>query len=104
MKVSYIFVQDERSSELLNSIKIYHNEIGGDTRFDRVVQIMENNKNIAEIELFKNNAKLFVVFLVFCFQALFSARAKSLVTCCHLCYKNGLAVCEPVAVRLFFIF
>ncbi len=59
-KISYIFVQDRQSSELLNSIKVYHNEIAGDTRFDRVFKIMEQNARVPYIENFKDGKKLLV--------------------------------------------
>jgi 3-deoxy-D-manno-octulosonic-acid transferase len=59
-KISYIFVQDERSSQLLNSINIYHNEVVGDTRFDRVVKIMEEAQELPFVEEFKGGGKLLV--------------------------------------------
>ncbi len=59
-KISYIFVQDEDSAELLNSIKVYHNEVVGDTRFDRVIKIMEEKEEVSVVKEFKNNKKLLV--------------------------------------------
>lgn len=38
-KITYFFVQNEQSIELLHKIGVYHVEVSGDTRFDRVIQI-----------------------------------------------------------------
>ncbi len=59
-KVTWFFVQNEESLELLNSIKVKHAEISGDTRFDRVYQIVKENKTIPEIEHFKGDSPLLV--------------------------------------------
>jgi 3-deoxy-D-manno-octulosonic-acid transferase len=55
-KITWIFVQNEKSCELLGSIKIRHAEISGDTRFDRVYQIVKEDRRIPEIESFRNNS------------------------------------------------
>lgn len=47
-----IFVQDERSRELLSSIGIDHVDVCGDTRFDRVSDIRSSRKPIPELERF----------------------------------------------------
>lgn len=47
-----IFVQDERSRELLKTIGINDVEVSGDTRFDRVSQIRVNAKEIPELASF----------------------------------------------------
>ncbi len=39
-----LFVQDETSLKLLHSIQVNNTNIAGDTRFDRVLSIAENNK------------------------------------------------------------
>lgn len=57
-KITYLFVQDEASIELLENIKIYHAEIIGDTRFDRVIAVAEENKDFPLIEKFKENLPL----------------------------------------------
>ena len=59
-KVTWIFVQNQESFELLNGINIRHTEISGDTRFDRVYQIVKENKEIPEIKLFKNQHQLLI--------------------------------------------
>lgn len=40
-KITHFFVQNEESVELLNKAGIYHVEISGDTRFDRVIRLAE---------------------------------------------------------------
>lgn len=47
-----IFVQDERSRSLLGKIGIDNVEVTGDTRFDRVTDILQGRKDIPELELF----------------------------------------------------
>lgn len=51
-KVTFLFVQDEKSLELLENIKIYHADIIGDTRFDRVMTLSEEEKDFPLIEAF----------------------------------------------------
>lgn len=55
-----LFVQDEHSLQLLNSIGIHQVEICGDTRFDRVLEIKNKFTPIKEIELFKGASKLII--------------------------------------------
>lgn len=57
---THIFVQDESSMQLLQSIKIKDVTISGDTRFDRVARIMESPENIPQIEKFRKGEKLFL--------------------------------------------
>lgn len=59
-KFEKIFVQDERSLELLRGIGITKAIKAGDTRFDRVVQIATNAKDIPQISSFRNGEKLFL--------------------------------------------
>lgn len=59
-KFEKIFVQDERSLELLRGIGITKAVKAGDTRFDRVVQIATNAKDIPQISSFRNGEKLFL--------------------------------------------
>ena len=59
-KITHFFVQDEQSLELLNSVKIYHADIGGDTRFDRVLQVVSENKSYPQIETFAANQQVIV--------------------------------------------
>lgn len=48
-----IFVQDERSRELLERIHIHNVDVCGDTRFDRVAEIKSLKKRIPELEAFR---------------------------------------------------
>ncbi len=57
---SIIYVQDESSKSLLEQIGISHVVVGGDTRFDRVVSLAQNSKNIPSIELFSAKQKVIV--------------------------------------------
>ena len=57
---SRIFVQDNRSSDILQSIGIENVSLAGDTRFDRVIQIAGNSNDIFQIERFRGEEKLFL--------------------------------------------
>ena len=59
-KFSGIFVQDQKSVDLLTSIGMSNICLAGDTRFDRVVQITGTAKDIPRIEQFRGNEKLFL--------------------------------------------
>lgn len=59
-KVTYIFVQNEDSIELLDSIGIHHAEISGDTRFDRVIQLSKEHISFPIIEKFKGKSRLLI--------------------------------------------
>jgi 3-deoxy-D-manno-octulosonic-acid transferase len=52
---SYFFVQDENSKNLLNSIGVENVTVSGDTRFDRVFEITQQNNELDFIAKFKNN-------------------------------------------------
>ena len=60
MKFEKIFVQDEKSVDLLSGIGIENVLLTGDTRFDRVVQISGSARPIPEIEIFRGDEKLFL--------------------------------------------
>jgi len=49
---SAIYVQDERSAQLLQQYGIEHVEVAGDTRFDRVHMIAQQAKDIPQVERF----------------------------------------------------
>lgn len=55
------FVQNESSKKLLQSIGFTNVTISGDTRFDRVVSILERDNSLDFIEKFKNNTTTIVV-------------------------------------------
>ena len=51
---THFFVQNEKSRQLLADIGINNVSISGDTRFDRVLQIMEQAKQLPVVEQFLN--------------------------------------------------
>ncbi|KKO07702.1 hypothetical protein LCGC14_0050400 [marine sediment metagenome] len=57
---SYFFVQNKKSQELLNSIGFENVTIAGDTRFDRVSEILERNNTLDFMTRFKQNHFCFV--------------------------------------------
>ena len=59
-KFDSIFVQDEKSLDLLKGIGIKNAVTAGDTRFDRVIQIAGNAMEIPLIERFRGNEKMFL--------------------------------------------
>jgi 3-deoxy-D-manno-octulosonic-acid transferase len=59
-KFNRIFVQDQRSLDLLSGIGMENISLAGDTRFDRVVQITGTTRDISQIEQFRGNEKLFL--------------------------------------------
>ena len=52
---NHFFVQNDSSKLLLQSIGFTNTTISGDTRFDRVVAILERDNSLAFIEQFKTN-------------------------------------------------
>ena len=52
----YFFVQNESSKKLLQSIGFNNVKISGDTRFDRVVSILERDNSLDFIQQFKENS------------------------------------------------
>ncbi len=55
-----IFVQNEESKQLLQSIGINTAQVCGDTRFDRVIEIAKQRKPLPIVEAFKNGQKLII--------------------------------------------
>ncbi|SIQ21897.1 3-deoxy-D-manno-octulosonic acid transferase [Maribacter ulvicola] len=55
-----IFVQNEKSKTLLNSVEYTKATIAGDTRFDRVSEILERNNELDFMKRFKNKHYCFV--------------------------------------------
>ncbi|MBI5541862.1 MAG: 3-deoxy-D-manno-octulosonic acid transferase [Bacteroidia bacterium] len=58
---THIFVQNEESFNLLNSINIMHTSVAGDTRFDRVYEIASNAKLIKEASVFSEGHKIIII-------------------------------------------
>jgi 3-deoxy-D-manno-octulosonic-acid transferase len=57
----HIFVQNQQSATLLQSIGIQQVSVAGDTRFDRVKTICEQKKDLPLVQNFKNGQKLLVI-------------------------------------------
>ena len=57
----YFFVQNESSKRLLQSIGFNNVKVSGDTRFDRVVSILERDNSLDFIEQFKDNTTTIVI-------------------------------------------
>ena len=53
---THIFVQDEKSKQLLETISIQQVTVSGDTRYDRVSKQIEENNNLDFIESFKTES------------------------------------------------
>ena len=58
--VTYFFVQDSASKELLQTLGISNVEVSGDTRFDRVWANAQHPTELPAINQFKNDHKLFI--------------------------------------------
>jgi 3-deoxy-D-manno-octulosonic-acid transferase len=57
----YFFIQNESSKVLLQKLGFQNVKISGDTRFDRVVSILERDNSLDFIEQFKNNMTTIVI-------------------------------------------
>jgi 3-deoxy-D-manno-octulosonic-acid transferase len=57
----YFFVQNESSKKLLQSLGYQNVKISGDTRFDRVVSILDRDNALDFIQQFKNNTTTIVI-------------------------------------------
>lgn len=55
-----LFIQDQESGKLLESIGIKNYQVSGDTRFDRVVEIKKNFKPIDYFENYCRNSKVII--------------------------------------------
>ncbi len=60
-KFSHYFVQDERSVQLLEGLKIHEVTLSGDTRFDRVSEILERDNTLGFMNDFKGKDLCFVL-------------------------------------------
>lgn len=58
---THLFVQNETSKKLLQTINFTNVTVHGDTRFDRVAQIVEQVQSLNFIEQFKNNFTTIVI-------------------------------------------
>ena len=57
---THFFIQDNNSKTLLKSINLNNATLSGDTRFDRVAEILERNNTLSFMELFLGNETCFV--------------------------------------------
>lgn len=57
----YFFVQNDSSKVLLQTIGFHNVKISGDTRFDRVVSILERDNSLDFIGQFKNNIPTIII-------------------------------------------
>ena len=57
----YFFVQNENSKKLLQSLGFNNVKISGDTRFDRVVSILERDNSLDFMDHFKNKTITIVI-------------------------------------------
>ena len=57
---SFLFVQNEESKQLLESINIENVTVAGDTRFDRVYSIASQSKGIELAKRFSNGSKILI--------------------------------------------
>jgi 3-deoxy-D-manno-octulosonic-acid transferase len=61
MAFDYFFVQNESSKNLLQSLGFSNVKISGDTRFDRVVAILERDNSLDFIKQFRSNTTTIVI-------------------------------------------
>lgn len=59
-RISYFFVQDKNSRELLKQIGVHNVVVSGDTRFDRVHQITSKPESFEKVEKFIQGAVIFM--------------------------------------------
>jgi 3-deoxy-D-manno-octulosonic-acid transferase len=59
-KITYFFVQDKASQNLLYSIGVRNAVVSGDTRFDRVFEISSNPKSFEKAEKFIQGSVIFI--------------------------------------------
>jgi 3-deoxy-D-manno-octulosonic-acid transferase len=58
--VTWFFLQDQQSKQLLNNIGLTNITISGDTRFDRVLANVQQPKPVLLVNEFKNGQKIFI--------------------------------------------
>lgn len=58
---THLFVQDDTSLKLLKGIDMQNSSISGDTRFDRVSEILERDNRLSFMEEFKGNSLCLVL-------------------------------------------
>ena len=58
---THFFTQDQESKEILSRLGFFNTTFSGDTRYDRVADIVDSKKKVTIVEQFKKDAKLLVV-------------------------------------------
>ncbi|MBL6949759.1 MAG: 3-deoxy-D-manno-octulosonic acid transferase [Bacteroidales bacterium] len=58
--ISWFFIQSEEAKDLIESLGIKHYTITGDTRFDRVYEITQQQRSFPEIEKFRGDTRIFL--------------------------------------------
>ena len=58
---THFFVQDEKAKQLLGTLNFNNVTIAGDTRFDRVLEILDGNNRLTFMENFKQDKHCFIV-------------------------------------------
>lgn len=58
---NHFFVQNDESVRLLKSLNMLNCTIAGDTRFDRVNEMVKKGEEISVVKKFKNNEKIMVI-------------------------------------------
>ena len=58
---NHFFVQNNQSSELIHTLGVSNTTVAGDTRFDRVQQIIRQGEELSRIQQFKDGQKLMVI-------------------------------------------
>lgn len=59
--IDYFFVQNESSKKLLQSIGFHNVKVSGDTRFDRVISILDRDNSLDFISDFKDDSTMVVI-------------------------------------------
>lgn len=59
-KVTHFFVQNQKSLALLRMIKVYHADISGDTRFDRVLKLSQEKVSYPVMDQFSDKQPLLI--------------------------------------------
>lgn len=107
-----LFIQDEKSADLLRKIKVNNFEVSGDTRFDRVMEIKKNHQSIPFIEEFCAENKIIVAgstwlkdeeILLTAFQEIKDQKIK-LIIAPHEVNENSINTLESLLKKMSFTY
>ena len=102
---NYFFVQNQKSLELLNSIGYKNVLVTGDTRFDRVIQIMQKSVNYDIISLFAKDFNVIVAGSTYiedekiiknCFNSLLKDKNLKIIIAPHQVSQNRINEIESL--------